>query len=118
MIGCVTDVLENIEDCRATVSKVLEKISKLTTANPPSSFLIQTLMNEIGKIEKDMELYSNCLKDKFSNDDICTQPSRTPEPSHYSDQYDWLRFQFITKKKGAYGPSRGDCLRYYSKKLD
>ena len=115
MIGCVTDVLENIEDCRVTVSKVLEKMSKLTNSTPPSSSLIQTLMYKIGKIENDMELCSNCLSEQFCGNDMGNQPQQTPEPSHYPDQYDWLRFKFVTKKKGAHGPSRSDCLRYYQK---
>ena len=114
MIGCVTDVLEVIEDCRGTVLQVLEKVSKLTNANPPSSSF-QTLMYKIGKIEKDLELSSNCLKEHFSNNDVDNQPPRTPEPSNYPDDYDWLRFKFITQRKGAYGPSRVDCLRYYKK---
>ena len=115
MIGCVTNVLEVIKDCKGTVSQVLEKISKLTNANQLSSSLIETLMYNIRKIENDLEFSSHCLKEQFSNNDVDTQPPRTPEPSIYPDEYDWQRFKFITQRKGAYGPSRGDCLRYYEK---
>ena len=29
---------------------------------------------------------------------------------------DWNEFEFCTKKKGAYGPTKNECLEYYSKK--
>ena len=29
---------------------------------------------------------------------------------------DWNEFEFCTKKKGAFGPSKNECLEYYSKK--
>ena len=29
---------------------------------------------------------------------------------------DWDEFEFCTKKKGAYGPSKKECLQYYSEK--
>ena len=27
---------------------------------------------------------------------------------------DWTGFEFITKKKGAYGPTKEDCKKYYA----
>ena len=116
MVGCVTDVLENIEECQNTLSKVSEKMSKLTNEKPPSSSLVKTLKNQFVKIEKDLEVCSGCLHEQFFDDDSNSQPPPTPEASHYSDEYDWNRFKLITQKKGAHGPSKGDCLRYYKKK--
>ena len=29
----------------------------------------------------------------------------------------WTGFKFITKKKGAYGPTKEECLEYYEKRL-
>ena len=29
---------------------------------------------------------------------------------------DWDEFEFCTKKKGAHGPSKKECLEYYSEK--
>ena len=29
---------------------------------------------------------------------------------------DWDEFEFCTKKKGANGPSKNECLEYYSEK--
>ena len=29
---------------------------------------------------------------------------------------DWNEFEFCTKKKGAYGPSKKECIEYYSEK--
>ena len=29
---------------------------------------------------------------------------------------DWDEFEFRTKKKGAYGPSKNECFEYYSEK--
>lgn len=29
---------------------------------------------------------------------------------------EWEEFEFITKKKGANGPAKSECIRYYSEK--
>ena len=29
---------------------------------------------------------------------------------------DWNEFEFCTEKEGAYGPSKKECLEYYSEK--
>ena len=30
----------------------------------------------------------------------------------------WESFEFVTKKKGAYGPTKAECLSYYAEKYD
>ena len=29
---------------------------------------------------------------------------------------EWKSFEFVTKKKGAYGPTKSECLSYYAEK--
>lgn len=29
---------------------------------------------------------------------------------------DWTEFEFMTNKKGAYGPSKDECMQYYIEK--
>ena len=41
------------------------------------------------------------------------EPFIVPEFKKYPK---WNEFKFITRKKGAYGPSKMECLEYYSKK--
>ena len=44
-----------------------------------------------------------------------TVAMRVSRPS-LADFADWDEFEFCTKKKGAHGPSKNECLEYYSKK--
>ena len=41
------------------------------------------------------------------------EPGLVPESKNYPE---WNEFEFITRKKGAYGPSKTKCLEYYSEK--
>ena len=41
------------------------------------------------------------------------EPALVPESKNYPE---WNEFEFITRKIGAYGPSKTECLEYYSEK--
>ena len=41
------------------------------------------------------------------------EPGLVPESKNYPE---WHEFEFITRKKGADGPSKTECLEYYSEK--
>ena len=77
--------------------------------------------DEIRKLTDELSLMksriSNLEKDK-------SNPEKTAKgaPNTGNDQIvqlesknypDWKKFEFITRKKGAYGPSKAECLQYY-----
>ena len=55
-----------------------------------------------------------CLKNELSQkSQIC---ATSLESSSIFPE--WECFEFLTKKKGASGPSKSECLSYYSEKYD
>ena len=47
-----------------------------------------------------------------------TGPKKNSKRQNFERQYgsDWNEFEFCTKKKGAHGPTKRECLEYYSEK--
>ena len=54
------------------------------------------------------------LKNEFSQKSQIWATSLEPS----SKFPEWECFEFVTKKKGAFGPSESACLSYYSEKYD
>ena len=72
---------------------------------------MKKLHEELSLIKKrnsDLEKENKVLRNKT----VAMTVSR-PSPVEYPD---WNEFEFCTKRKGAHGPSKNDCLRYCSKK--
>ena len=65
-------------------------------------------------------LYYEGSKFALSNigDEYKTSPKKNSERQNSERQfgYDWNEFEFCTKKKGAHGPTKRECLEYYSEK--
>ena len=60
------------------------------------------------KMNSDLEKTIKVLKNKT----VTTRVSRLS----LVEFSDWDEFEFCTKKKGAHGPSKKECLEYYSEK--
>ena len=60
------------------------------------------------KMNSDLEKTIKVLENK-------TVPTRVSRPS-LVEFPDWDEFDFCTKKYGAHGPSKNECLQYYSEK--
>ena len=68
------------------------------------------MKSQISNLKKDKaKLEKKAVKDmKAENDQIIELESK-----NYTE---WNEFELITRKKGAYGPSKTECLRYCSEK--
>ena len=73
------------------------------------------------KLREELSLMKKKMSDlKKANKIVENKSVRQPDPvsrPFLAEFPDWNEFKFCTEKKGAYGPSKNECLKYYSKKL-
>ena len=76
-----------------------------------------TLQEELSQIRRKNDRLMNELSQLESSQYELSQICATLfEPSSIFPE--WECFEFLTKKKGATGPSQSECLSYYSEKYD
>ena len=80
-----------------------DEIQKLTTELSLMKSKISNLENEKSNPEKIVKGVLNAGNDQIEELESKKYP-------------DWKEFEFITRKIGAYGPSKAECLQYYSGK--
>ena len=56
------------------------------------------------------------MKKRYSDLENFVRQSGSVSRQLLAEFPDWDEFEFCTKKKGAYGPTKKECLEYYSKK--
>jgi len=107
---CFKNVLEmNLRPCQDKLQKMKAIISKMSENEDERASLTQGIL----MIEQDFEYGLNCLEKQLCDKETDQRFESKPSPSFYSEYDDWKEFKFITMKKGAYGPSKAECLRYY-----
>ena len=80
--------------------------------------------DEIRKLTGELSLMKskipNLEKDKSNTEKIAEEALNAGNDEivemEFKNYPDWKKFEFITRKKGAHGPSKEECLQYYSEK--
>ena len=97
-----------------------EKISKLGIENAQMNEKSKLKDKEIEELKKQLKIATNVdiptklnlLKISAKKSDLSKSDSKTPDVEFV----EWTEFEFKTEKKGAYGPSKNECIRYYIEK--
>ena len=74
---------------------------------------------EITKLNNDLSSMKNKNKDLNKNQEdakLTKERSRLVLPPLQITYVEWEEFGFVTKKKGACGPTKSECITYYSGK--
>ena len=84
---------------------------------------IKKLMNELFFMKSQISnLYQNCIsKEDTVKHEKVAEKATTAGDHRFIEQEsknypEWDEFEFITRKKGADGPSKTECLQNYSEK--
>ena len=97
-----------------------EENSKLRTENKKLIEKSELKDRKIEDLEKQLKMGTKVDIPKKQNlPKILTQKSDLPKSvSQRADVefFEWTEFKFITKQKGANGPSKDKCLQYYIEK--
>lgn len=98
--------ISNLEENKANPEKIAQEAVKAEDD--------QDLEPEI-EPERDCPIPQISVPGHVSHETTKTlaEPGLVPESQNYPELHE---FEFITRKKGAYGPSKKKCLKYYSEK--
>ena len=97
-----------------------EENSKLRTQNKELIEKYKLNERKIEDLEKQLKMATkvdiprkeNLPKISVKKFDLPKSVSKTPDV----ESVEWTKFEFITEKIGAYGPSKDDCIQYYIEK--
>ena len=95
------------------ITKLGTEIKKLIEKSELNERKIEDLEKELKTATKvDIPKRQNLPKISAKKSDLPKSVSKTPDVEFV----EWTEFTFITEKKGAYGPSKNECIRYYIEK--
>ena len=86
------------------------RVFNLEFLRPLLGFFLKIFQEDMSQLRRENERLKNELSHKSQ---IC--PTSLESSSIFPE---WESFEFLTKKKGASGPSKIECLSYYSEKYD
>ena len=90
-----------------------EQISELIEKSELKDRRIKDLEKQLKMATKvDLPKKQNLPKMSTKKSDLPKTVSRTPDVEFF----EWTEFVFQTEKKGAYGPSKDECVQYYIEK--
>ena len=102
-----------------------EKISKFGIENAELIEKSKLKDKEIEELKKQLQMGSkldipkkqNLPKTSVKKSDKPNSLFKSPDfKSPQQIRVEWTEFEFITEKKGAYGPSKAECTQYYIEK--
>ena len=97
-----------------------EKIAKLGTENEALLEKSKLKDKEIKELKEQLKMAKkvdiptkqNLPEISAKKSDLLKSVFQTPDVEFV----EWTEFEFQTKKKGAYGPSKDECIQYYIEK--
>ena len=96
---------EEISKLRTEIKKLIEKCDLRDKKN-------EDLEQQLKMATKvDITTKQNLAKMSVEKSDMPKSVSKTPDVEFV----EWTEFEFITKKIGADGPSKDECIQYYIK---
>ena len=89
-----------------------EKLKKMTDEQSQNYKEIARLNNDLSS----MKIKNTDLNKKQVPSKLTKETSRPILPPLQITYVEWKEFEFVTKKTGAYGPAKQECISYYAEK--